>query len=250
MKGKYQVLDQNLCPDARKVQLNEPQYTYLAYTVTGNPNLAVRDIRVATFQNGGQINFGSSSYGCAGTLGYPANDKNEDKNFPGDLDGLYFTRDENAGSPIEVGKLHLVSSHSEAKAGWEPVTTFSGLPYNFATTRFTYAGDKDWGRTQQYAYNYTGYATDEDDTWDNAKRYMYYEPEITYTSGTKYLSGIFFGFGADSEKAAAYTGMNTLAKISQLFDTLSGIHNTEEPSATKGVNIAESYFYKITPTVR
>ena len=244
MKGKYQVLDQNLCADERKESLGESQYTYLAYTVTGNPKLAVRDIRVATFQNGGQINFGSSSYGCAGTLGYPANDKNEDKNFPADLDGLYYTRDENAGSPIEVGKLHLVSSHSEAKAGWEPVTTFSGLPYNFATTRFTYAGDKDWGRSQQYAYNYTGYATDEDDTWDNAKRYMYYEPETTYTSGTKYLSGIFFGFGADSEKAAAYTGMNTLAKISQLFDTLSGIHNTEEPSATKGVNIAESYFYK------
>ena len=244
MEGKYQVLDQNLCADERKESLGESQYTYLAYTVTENPKLAVRDIRVATFQNGGQINFGSNSYGCAGTLGYPANDKNEDKSFPGDLDGLYFTKNENAGSPIEVGKLHLVSSHSEAKAGWEPVTTFSGLPYNFATTRFTYAGDKDWGRTQQYAYNYTGYATDEDDTWDNAKRYMYYEPETTYTSGTKYLSGIFFGFGADSEKAAAYTGMNTLAKISQLFDTLSSIHNTEEPSATKGVNIAESYFYK------
>ncbi len=244
MEGKYQVLDQNLCADERKESLGESQYTYLAYTVTENPKLAVRDIRVATFQNGGQINFGSNSYGCAGTLGYPANDKNEDKSFPADLDGLYFTKNENAGSPIEVGKLHLVSSHSEAKAGWEPVTTFSGLPYNFATTRFTYAGDKDWGRTQQYAYNYTGYATDEDDTWDNAKRYMYYEPETTYTSGTKYLSGIFFGFGADSEKAAAYTGMNTLAKISQLFDTLSSIHNTEEPSATKGVNIAESYFYK------
>ncbi len=244
MEGKYQVLDQNLCADERKESLGESQYTYLAYTVTENPKLAVRDIRVATFQNGGQINFGSNSYGCAGTLGYPANDKNEDKSFPADLDGLYFTKNENAGSPIEVGKLHLVSSHSEAKAGWEPVTTFSGLPYNFATTRFTYAGDKDWGRTQQYAYNYTGYATDEDDTWDNAKRYMYYEPETTYTSGTKYLSGIFFGFGADSEKEAAYTGMNTLAKISQLFDTLSSIHNTEEPSATKGVNIAESYFYK------
>lgn len=244
MEGKYQVLDQNLCADERKESLGESQYTYLAYTVTENPKLAVRDIRVATFQNGGQINFGEINYGCAGTLGYPANDKNEDKNFPADLDGLYFTKNENAGSPIEVGKLHLVSSHSEAKAGWEPVTTFSGLPYNFATTRFTYAGDKDWGRTQQYAYNYTGYATDEDDTWDNAKRYMYYEPETTYTSGTKYLSGIFFGFGADSEKEAAYTGMNTLAKISQLFDTLSSIHNTEEPSATKGVNIAESYFYK------
>ena len=242
--GKFKILDQNLCADERKESLGESQYTYLAYTTTTDPNFAIRDIRVGTFQSKGEVKFGEITYGCSGSLGYPADNTNEDSKYPADLDGLYITKQFNAGTPIEVGHLHLVSSHSEAKPGWEPVTTFSGLPYNFATTRFTYPGDKDWGRTQQYAYNYTGYATDEDDTWDNAKRYMYYEPETTYTSGTKYLSGIFFGFGADSEKEAAYTGMNTLAKISQLFDTLSGIHNTEEPSATKGVNIAESYFYK------
>ncbi len=243
MEGKYQVLDQNLCPDARKVQLNEPQYTYLAYTVTGNPKLAVRDIRVATFQNGGQINFGEINYGCAGTLGYPANDKNEDKNFPGDLDGLYFTKNENAGSPIEVGKLHLVSSHSEAKAGWEPVTTFSGLPYNFATTRMSYGGDSDPVRLRMSAYNYTGYMTKTDNTWNNTKRYLYYEPEVTYTSGTKYLSGIFFGFGTDSESGVGYLG-STVAKVTQLFDTLSDLPNVEEPSASSGVNLAQSYFYK------
>ncbi len=243
MEGKYQVLDQNLCPDARKVQLNEPQYTYLAYTVTGNPNLAVRDIRVATFQNGGQINFGEINYGCAGTLGYPAYDKNEDKSFPADLDGLYITKNENAGSPIEVGKLHLVSSHSEAKAGWEPVTTFSGLPYNFATTRMSYGGDSDPVRLRMSAYNYTGYMTKTDNTWNNPKRYLYYEPEVTYTSGTKYLSGIFFGFGTDSESGVGYLG-STVAKVTQLFDTLSDLPNVEEPSASSGVNLAQSYFYK------
>ncbi len=243
MKGNYQVLDQNLCPDARKVQLNEPQYTYLAYTVTGNPNLAVRDIRVATFQNGGQINFGEINYGCAGTLGYPASDKNEDSSFPADLDGLYITKNENAGSPIEVGKLHLVSSHSEAKAGWEPVTTFSGLPYNFATTRMSYAGDSDPVRLRMSAYNYTGYMTKTDNTWNNPKRYLYYEPEVTYTSGTKYLSGIFFGFGTDSESGVGYYG-STVSKVTQLFDTLSDLPNVEEPSASSGVNLAQSYFYK------
>ncbi len=243
MEGKYQVIDQNLCPDARKVQLNEPQYTYLAYTVTENPNLAVRDIRVATFQNGGQINFGEINYGCAGTLGYPANDKNEDSKFPADLDGLYITKNENAGSPIEVGKLHLVSSHSEAKAGWEPVTTFSGLPYNFATTRMSYGGDSDPVRLRMSAYNYTGYMTKTDNTWNNPKRYLYYEPEVTYTSGTKYLSGIFFGFGPDSERGFGYLG-STVAKVTQLFDTLSDLPNVEEPSASSGVNLAQSYFYK------
>ena len=251
MKGKYQVLDQNLCGNARNIEKDEPQYTYLAYTVTENPKLAVRDIRVATFQNGGQINFGSNSYGCAGTLGYPANDKNEDKNFPGDLDGLYFTRDENAGSPIEVGKLHLVSSHSEAKAGWEPVTTFSGLPYNFATSRYTGEGSDHTGRSRQRPYNYTGYVGQYDGytenytcVWNNEKRYLYYEPEVTYTSGTKYLSGVFFGFGADSENNGVGFLDAATAKVTDLFDTLSDIPNVEEPSASSGVNLAESYFYK------
>lgn len=251
MEGKYQVLDQNLCGNARNIEKNEPQYTYLAYTVTENPKLAVRDIRVATFQNGGQINFGSNSYGCAGTLGYPANDKNEDKSFPGDLDGLYFTRDENAGSPIEVGKLHLVSSHSEAKAGWEPVTTFSGLPYNFATNRYSGETDDHTGRSRQRPYSYTGYVSEYEGSeanytcvWNNKKRYLYYEPEVTYTSGTKYLSGVFFAFGADSENNAAGFYNAATAKITELFDTLSDIPNVEEPSASSGVNLAESYFYK------
>ena len=243
MKGKYQVFDQNLCADVGDKVRDEPQYTYLAYTVTGNPKLAVRDIRVATFQNGGEIKFGSNSYGCAGTLGYPANDKNEDKSFPGDLDGLYFTRDENAGSPIEVGKLHLVSSHSEAKAGWEPVTTFSGLPYNFATTRISAEDDKDPARLRMYSYSYTAYHTKKDNTWDNADRYLYYEPEVTYTSGTKYLSGVFFGFGPDSESGVGYSG-STVSKVTQLFDKLSDLPNVEEPSASSGVNLAQSYFYK------
>ncbi|HBE15389.1 MAG TPA: hypothetical protein DCY72_03990 [Ruminococcaceae bacterium] len=243
MKGNYQVFDQNLCADVGDKVRDEPQYTYLAYTVTGNPKLAVRDIRVATFQNGGEIKFGSNSYGCAGTLGYPANDKNEDKSFPGDLDGLYFTRDENAGSPIEVGKLHLVSSHSEAKAGWEPVTTFSGLPYNFATTRISAEDDKDPARLRMYSYSYTAYHTKKDNTWDNADRYLYYEPEVTYTSGTKYLSGVFFGFGPDSESGVGYSG-STVSKVTQLFDKLSDLPNVEEPSASSGVNLAQSYFYK------
>ena len=85
----------------------------------------------------GSVTFGELSYGCAGSLGYPADNIDEDKNFPTDLDGLFITKNANAGSPIEVGGLHLVSSHSEAKAGWEPVTPFSGLPYNFATSRYS-----------------------------------------------------------------------------------------------------------------
>ena len=250
-QGKYQVFDQNLCGNVKNIEKDEPQYTYLAYTVTTDPKMAVRDIRVATFQNGGSITFGEISYGCAGTLGYPANNSDEDKKFPGDLDGLYFTKNENAGSPIEVGSLHLVSSHSEAKAGWEPVTTFSGLPYNFATSRYTGEGDSYSERSRTRPYSYTGYVGQYEGTtenftcvWNNEKRYLYYEPEVTYTSGTKYLSGVFFGFGADSVN----TGMGFVdaakAKITDLFDTLSDIPYVEEPSASSGVNLAESYFYE------
>ena len=243
-EGGYQIFDQNLSPDARKVWENQDQYIYIGYKTTTDPKQAIRDIRVATFTST-PLTFGDISYACAGTLGFPANGKDENQEYPSNLDGLYFTSNENAGTPIEVGKLHLVSSHDEAQPGWEPVTTFSGLPYNFATTRYngTGVGKIKPGRYHVYAYEYNGYATGKDHTWANQKRYLYYEPQVKYTEGTKYLSGIFFGFGTDSESTSAVVG-ETEASISELFDTLSATPHVEEASASKGVNLAQSYYYK------
>ncbi len=134
----YYIWDQNLSPDVRAGGKWEDggQYTYIGYSITNDPKQAIRDIRVATFTPGGQIQFGDITYGCAGTLGYPASSKEEDGNMPQNLDGLFITRNEKAGTPIEVGRLHLVSNFADAEDGWEAVTTFSGLTYNFNTTRY------------------------------------------------------------------------------------------------------------------
>ena len=240
----FQILDQNLSPNARSVLLHEDQYSYIGYKTTSNPNLAIRDIRVATFYNEGEMYFGQCSYACGGRLGFPADNKDENKEYPSDLDGLYYSIDKNVGTPIEVGKLHLVDSNKKAEPGWEPVTTFSGAPYNFATSRYSYAKRGEGvGRYEVRPYNYTGYATDDNNTWNNQKCFMYYEPEVKYTEGTKYLSGVFFGFGMNSEKGFGYLEA-TKAKIDQLFDTISDVPYVEEPNGSRGVNLAQSFYYK------
>ena len=154
---------------------------------------------------------------------------------------MFFTTNENVGTPIEVGKLHLLTDHSQAEPGWEAVTTFSGLPYNFNSTRYNDRGTINSlkpGRLHVYAFNYTGYLTDEDYTWNNKKCYLYYEPEVKYTEGTKYLSGIFFAFGADLDTGSLGS------HITELFDTISAIPNVEEADSSKGVKLAQSFFYK------
>ena len=240
----FKILDQNLSPNARSVLIHEDQYSYIGYKTTSNPDMAIRDIRVATFYNEGEMYFGQCSYACAGRLGFPADNKDENKAYPSDLDGLYYSRDKNAGTPIEVGKIHLVDNNKKAEPGWEPVTTFSGAPYNFATSRYSLAQSSGGeGRYKVRPYNYTGYVTGKSNKWDNQKCFMYYEPEVKYTEGTKYLSGVFFGFGTNSTKGFGYLEA-TKADISQLFDTISDVPYVEEPNGSKGVNLAQSYHYK------
>ncbi len=244
IKEGFQIFDQNLCPDARDAMIGEDQYTYLGYKTTNNPDMAIRDIRVATYTTEKSMSFGQLTYACAGHLGYPAETKDDDKNLPDDLDGLYYTTRKEAGTPIEVGKLHLVSLHSDAKPGWEPVTTFSGLPYNFATSRYSLASSSGGeGRYRVRPYNYTGYATTEDWEPKNRRSYMYYEPEEKYTEGTKYLSGIFFAFGTDSENGVGYYDAPEDV-IRHLFEELADQPFIEQPNGCKDVNLAQSFYYK------
>lgn len=229
----FQIYDQNLSPSSQNPHFHEEQYTYIGYQTTTDPKQAIRDIRVGTYTGDAkQLFFGDISYACSGTLGYPANTSDEDKKMPGDLDALFYARDPNAGTPIEVGKLHLLDDPNKAEAGWEAVTTFSGMPYNFASSRYVHETDNE---TRLSACYYTGYMTREG-KWDSSKTYLYYEPEEKYTEGTKYLSGIFFGFGADA-------GSSDQEKISALFDRLASVSNVEEPNGSKGVNLAQSYYY-------
>ena len=240
----YYIWDQNLCPGARTVWETDGQYSYIGYKVTDDPDDAITDIRVATFTPGGEVYFGDIKYGCAGTLGFPASSRDENNDYPQNLDGLFVTRSEKAGTAIEVGKLHLVSSYSDAQEGWEPVTTFSGLPYNFCTTRYNSQGLGKYkpGRYHVYPFEYTGYVASDDNEWVNNDRYMYYEPETKYTSenGTKYLSGMFFAFGTDSEEEV-FLGQEVAAKFSQLTSKLKTIPNT---TVRDDINLAQSFYYK------
>lgn len=243
----YKIWDNNLANDVRYkyTHYHEWSYTYIGFITTTDPKKAIKDIRVATFtpQSSKEVSFGDVKYGCAGNLGYKAENATEDKEYPNDLDGLWITTDEKAGTPIEVGGLHITQDHADGKyvnEGWVPVTTFSGVPYNFASTRDSDSDDWRPGRVGNAGYSYTGYSTDKDDTWECPARYIYYEPLEKYTSGTKYLSALFFTFGTDSESTASKVG-ETTAKFSDLIDRMKKTPNTVIYDNT---NLAESFFYK------
>ncbi len=245
-KKGFKVWDYNLANNARKdySRHQEWAYTYLGFKTTEDPNKAITDIRVATFtpMSTQEVNFGEVKYACAGNLGYKADSKTEDKDYPEDLDGLWYTTSDKAGTPIEFGALHVVSDHADGKyvnEGWVPVTTFSGVPYNFASTRDSDTDDWEPGRLGNAGYRYTCYQSSKDNSWDCPARYLYYEPEVKYTSGTKYLSAVFFTFGTDSESTAAKVG-ETEAKYSQLTDRMKKTPNTV---VIEG-NLASSFVYK------
>ncbi len=242
-KRGFYVLDQNLAPDARvraahATKGDENTYTYLGYKVTSNPDNAIRDIRVATFNNNSSLTFGTVNYGCAGTLGYPADNSQEESDYPTDLDGLYFSKHEKSGTPIPVGNIHVVQSAGQAKEEWVPVTTFGGVPYNFNTTRVTETSKNDVYPDGRYLppYSYTLYLTQEDNTWNETDIYLYYEPSETYTSanGTKYLAGIYFTFGTDSDG-------RTEANFSELISKMNTLPNSKLMS---DVNLAQSYLFR------
>ncbi|WP_026834912.1 hypothetical protein [Eubacterium xylanophilum] len=246
VKKGFKVWDYNLANNARKdySRHEEWAYTYLGFKTTTDPKKAIKDIRVATFtpETKQEVVFGEVTYACAGNLGYKADSKTEDKEYPEDLDGLWFTTNEKAGTPIEFGGLHLVDSHKDGEYvnnGWIPVTTFSGVPYNFASTRDSDTDDWEAGRLGNAGYRYTCYQTSKDNSWECPARYLYYEPEVKYTSGKKYLSAVFFTFGTDSESTGAKVG-EVLAKYSDLTDRMKKTPNT----VIRGGNLASSFNYK------
>ncbi len=243
----YKLWDVNLARNARYdySRYDEWAYTYLGFKTTKDPKQAIRDIRVATYtpESSKEVNFGEVKYGCAGNLGYKAENKTEDKEYPDNLDGLWITTDPKAGTPIKVGGIHAVDNHADGKYdkdGWVPITTFSGVPYNFASTRDSDTKSGEAGRLGNYGYSYTCYGTKKDNTWNDEARYLYYEPEVKYTSGTKYLSALFFTFGSDSESTAAKVG-ETEAKFSQLVERMEKSPNTV---VLDDNNLAQSFYYK------
>ena len=220
-KGAFSIIDYNLTPDRSDL------VTYIAYTLTTDKKQAITDIRIAPYV--GQTNrimHGDVEYTYANNLGY-AMSIDDEKTAP-NCDALYYTRDTKAGTPITPEGIHFVRKHADAKPGWEPVTLFCGMPYDFDVKYETYEND---------TILISSRSMDDSNGWDKEKGvFMYYEPEVKYTSGEKYLSGIFFLGGYDVEKTAAYFWAQTSCKIQDLKDFM-----TEDPKTTiYSCNIANS----------
>ena len=199
-KGKYYIIDYNLSPGA-------PQATYIGYTMTTNKDDALTDIRVAPYHGNDALMFGDVQYTFVGHMGIDVGD--DSSNTAGDA--LMKTTDPKAGSPIPADGIHMVTNHKDAEPGWEPVTVFSGMPYNFNTNYERLDDENSAG---------SGYYTTNSGRWDRKGVYMYYEPSIKYTGGEKYLSGIYFCNGYKVEKTFYMMWSQTTGNVNQLQDRL------------------------------
>ena len=192
-EGKYYIFDYNLSPDCE-------QATYLGYTMTTDRSKAITDLRVAPYvgvsASTDNIMLGDIKYSRIDILG-TATTYGDEQSKP-QADCLYFTKDKNAGEAILASGLHAVTSASEIQNGWEPVSVFSGMPYDFNTGLVTddYADPTDisW-LNERVTTTISGYKGEDDESEVlNNHRYvhLYTEADKMYTSGTKYLSGLFF----------------------------------------------------------
>ena len=206
----YNIINYNLSPDRDFA-------TYIGYLMTTNPDDAITDLRVAPYV--GQtlsLNYGDIKYTFIEVLGVYTG-VGVEKTKPS-ADAIFFTKDKNAGSPIPVDGLHPVKSFSEVKEGWEPVSFFgSDVAYNF-NTRF-----KTGDTSRLYGRGFTSYDTTGDHNLNKKTSvYLYYEPSVKYTSGTKYLSGIFFlgGFdcGQSSDSRDHDEHLNYISEFVEKFD--------------------------------
>ena len=196
--GKYYVYDYNLSPDCSFA-------TYIGYTMTTDRASAVTDIRVAPYVGVSQatdnIFFGEIKYVRVDILGAYVT-YGDEKTKP-QADCLYFTTESNAGEPILADGLHAVTDASQIQNGWEPVSVFSGMPYDFNTALV----DDDYADPTAVAWlndrvitNVSGYKGPDDESEVlNNHRYihLYTQSDKMYTSGTKYLSGLFLIGGYD-----------------------------------------------------
>ena len=206
-EGKYYVLDSNLSPGTGN-------YTYIGYSMTTNPDLAITDIRVAPYHGTDSITYGDISYGYAGHLGIA---KEDGDNSLTTGDALLKTSDKRAGSPIPTDGLHVITSNGASiQPGWEPVTLFNGLRYNFSAYYEDFT-DPYLNDLQIYV---SGYSTKKSNNWERENCYLYFEPSEMYTSGTKYLSGFFSIQGYKIDKTPKMVWSQTKANMEELKDAV------------------------------
>ena len=181
-KDKYEVLNYNLSPDSS-------MFTYLGYQLTDDPEDAITDLRIAPYAGGADhrpVMYGDIQYTQIDVVGFDVG-KGSKKDVPA-ANALYYTTDPNAGYPLTADGLHPVTGYDQIEPGWEPISYFgSDLPYNFNSEY----------RNQGTAYvncfgHQGGYLLN-----GIQRVFLYYEPQKKYTSGVKYLSGMFFAGGYD-----------------------------------------------------
>ena len=232
-QGKYYVLDYNVSPDTGFA-------TYVGYQMTADPEEAITDIRVAPYHGNDAVTYGDAQYTFVGHVGVNVGDESNETQG----DALFKTTDKNAGSPIPADGLHFIRDFSEVQAGWEPVTLFCGLPYDF-NTKYEAAGSTA----------VSGYANTKHNKWERASVFMYIEPTEKYTGGEKYLAGVFFLNGYDRQITATYKYKQTQMKYTDLTDKIKTYPNTtiydvnlaqsiEDIRLGKGVNDKCFYFRK------
>ena len=162
----YKVIDVNLTPSLRFPNklgnLTIKSYSYLGYTVTTNEKAAVTDIRIAKLKSTSQaVVYGTVTYTAAG--------------YDGHGNSICYTKDASVGSPILADDIQVADKLSDGKKGYEAVCYFGGTAYNFDNSEYP----KDW---------------------DMAK-YIFFSPSEKFTSGTEYISGLFFVSGANANEA-------------------------------------------------
>ena len=168
--------------------------------MTSNPDEAITDIRVAPYQGNGNINYGEIEYTFVGHVGFNSGTNNSSTAG----DAILKTTDPNACSPIPADGIHFVTKHDDAEKGWEPVTLFCGLPYNFAT-KYDSVDLSDSLYIDNNDFVYSGFSSNKlKGIWDDHDDvYMYYEPTVQYTGGEKYLAGIYFINGYDVRRSVS-----------------------------------------------
>lgn len=163
--ANYTVIDSNLStgiPD---------RFTYIGIRTTDDERAALTDIRIAYGTNQSQVMYGSNSYGMCGYSGLDTGkvDGNQDAPIGAAEYALYATTDKARGSAI-YSNIQVRTNFNAPNLGDEPISLFSdGGAFNFATSGVSIP-------------NSTTYL---------APAYVYFTPSVKYTSGEKYLSGIY-----------------------------------------------------------
>ena len=146
----YEIFTENLTPEY-------DECSWLGYKRTSNANDAIRDIRVTYRYPAESLTYGDHGYGNAGTLGAYT---------------MYYSIQPGAGDPINASTLTTSTSLKEPETGYVPVSFFgSGAAANFTSMSV----DENWW---------------EKGDWNNTPLYLYFQPSVIYTSGTKYVTGL------------------------------------------------------------